>query len=124
MYCTKIENNSNNVKLSIHWDETVKMNPEYGRMIKQRRELRGHTQQQLADRVGVSRGTVANWEKGEMPDYLQELVKYLSDGTPAERDHSYQMLLPFGQASNLELRISPQRADTIRFEVQLHDRAS
>jgi transcriptional regulator with XRE-family HTH domain len=100
------------------------MSAEYGRFIKQRREQRGHTQQEFADRVGVSRGTVANWEKGDMPDYLPELVKYLSTGLPVEEDRSYQMVLPFGHDSNIELRVSPQRADTIRFEVQLHEKAS
>lgn len=35
-----------------------------GVSIKEARQRRGYTQQQLADRMNVSRSCIANWEKG------------------------------------------------------------
>jgi len=114
-------------------------NPEYGRVIKQRREEKGDSQGDLAVKMGVGRSTVANWEKGVMPPYLPDLIRYLSESpessqpqTPPEpaadipltEDQTHQLRLPFESPINLEVRISPQRADTVRFAVQWMDRAA
>ena len=104
------------------------MNRDYGRMIRKRRQEKGHSQKELAKKVRVTRGTVANWEKGEMPPYLEELVKYLSEAPephePQGEEQSYQLSLPFSPPISLELRVSPQRADTIHFAIQWKNKAS
>jgi hypothetical protein len=52
----------------------------------------------------------------------------LRDHLGVDRDtgvgRKYQLLLPFDQPIELEVRVSPQRADTVQFEVQLKEIAS
>lgn len=51
-----------------------------GTLVKHSREARGMTQQQLADSMGQSRVTVANWERGKYrpsPDNLRTLAALL-----------------------------------------------
>jgi transcriptional regulator with XRE-family HTH domain len=98
------------------------MNSEYGRIIKERRAMHGDTQERRAEKMGVGRSTVSNWEKGIMPPYLPDLVRYLSDD-PARnghvaQEHTIQLPLPFDPPINLEVRIAPQRADSIHLAVQ------
>ena len=52
-----------------------------GKRIKELREKRGYTQQQLAEKVDVTRQTISNWELGETspnPDQLKLLSKALN----------------------------------------------
>ena len=108
-------------------------------MIKQRREEIGDTQTQFANKMGVPRSTVSNWERGVMPHYLPDLVRYLSESPstpqpltvqepaadiPMAQEEIFQLRLPFESAINLEVRIAPQRANTVRFAVQWRDRAA
>lgn len=43
------------------------MAPMPGEQVKRIRELAGYTQQELADRIGVDRVTLAKWEGGQHP---------------------------------------------------------
>lgn len=53
----------------------------FGKRVKDARTSLGLTQQQLADRVGVSRGAVSLWESGEIreigAEHLMELARAL-----------------------------------------------
>lgn len=81
------------------------------------RQANEETQQQLADRLGISRGTLINWEKGEFPPGLGKLVEemYEAEKTAGQ---TYQLKLPFEQPIDLEVRISPRRATAIRLDVE------
>jgi transcriptional regulator with XRE-family HTH domain len=97
----------------------------YGQRIRAHRRKMGHTQENLAERIGVTRPAVNRWEKrGTMPTgkHMDKLVEYLNTdpGSQNER-HTYQLELPFDQPINIELRISPQRAESIHFLVKLKD---
>ena len=39
-------------------------NPLFGQNLKKHRKERGITQQQLADKMGVTKGCISNWERG------------------------------------------------------------
>ena len=41
----------------------------------QLRKKRGLTQQQIADEIGVNRGSYSNWEKGKREPSFENLVK-------------------------------------------------
>lgn len=90
--------------------------------IKRHRQSLGESQERFGERFGVQRLTVGNWERGTTPNgkHLTALNRQL-DGQAEEQGESltYQLLLPFDRPINLELRVSPQRADTIHLEVQL-----
>jgi transcriptional regulator with XRE-family HTH domain len=102
--------------------------PEYGQRIRDHRRRLGHTQEELAQRIGVTRPAVNRWEtKGIIPtgEHITRLAEYLSTGPESQDEsHTYQLVLPFDQPINLELRVSPHRADAIHFRVQLKSLAS
>lgn len=62
-----------------------------------------------------------------MSPQQEKLVKYLSEvpesQKPQVKEEVHQLTLPFDQPINLELRVSPQRADTILFSVQWKNKA-
>jgi transcriptional regulator with XRE-family HTH domain len=109
---------------------------EYGRTIRECRDRKGDTQESFASRMRVPRSTVSNWERGQMPHYLPDLVSYLCPAKepseppaaepeiPASDGRTVQLPLPFDPPIHLELRISPQRADTLHFEVVWKDKVS
>jgi DNA-binding XRE family transcriptional regulator len=89
--------------------------------IKHYRRNLGESQETFGKRFGVKRLTVTNWEKGTQPNsnHRPQLIQLLSDKGAQGEGTTYQLLLPFDQAINLEVRVSAQKADTIHFEVQL-----
>ena len=46
-----------------------------GKRIRQARELAGLTQEQLAERIGVSRTAVVRWESGETDPTIDHLIE-------------------------------------------------
>ena len=57
-----------------------------GIKLRERRQSLGLTQQRLAEQLGVSRNTVARWERSEMaiPDYLDLALQTLERGEPSK----------------------------------------
>jgi DNA-binding XRE family transcriptional regulator len=95
--------------------------------IKRYRRSVGENQTEFGKRFGVQRLTVTKWEKGTRPnsDHLPQLTQLLSDREAAQGESlTYQLLLPFDQPINLELRVSAQKADTIHFEARLRRKVS
>jgi transcriptional regulator with XRE-family HTH domain len=95
-----------------------------GQRIRRCRRTLGENQEVFGARFGVKRLTVINWESGTQPNgsHLPTLTQLLKE-EEAKQTHTesrtYQLQLPFDQPINLELRVFPQRADTIHVEVQL-----
>lgn len=52
------------------------MNENIGKKLQQLRKGRGLTQQQLADKLGVTRATVSNYEVGRRAPHISELERY------------------------------------------------
>lgn len=81
------------------------------------------SQKVFGKRFGVTHLAVGNWERGTRPHRRHEtaLVLLLKDAHTKEQHHdpTYQLQLPFDQPINLELKISPQRADTLQVELHL-----
>jgi transcriptional regulator with XRE-family HTH domain len=101
------------------------MNPhsnDLAQRIRRCRQNLQESQSQFAKRFGVTPLAVGNWERGTPPrrKHLTHLTPLLEDSGHAQSESlTYQLQLPFEQPIDLELRISPQRADTIHLEVQL-----
>lgn len=47
----------------------------FGDNIKRLRKNKGLTQQQIADEIGINRGSYSNWEKGKREPSFENLVK-------------------------------------------------
>jgi transcriptional regulator with XRE-family HTH domain len=97
-----------------------------GQRIRRYRKQMGESQEAFGRRFGVKRLAVANWEKGATPNgkHLPEVERLIRDGeTRSTESVTYQLLLPFDEPINLEVRMSPRHADTIHFEVQLKRKA-
>ena len=95
--------------------------------IKRHRRNLGESQEQFGARFGVRRLTVASWETGTLPNstHLPKLTQQLNNEEDAQGEGvTYQLQLPFAQPINLEVKVSPQKADTIHFEVQFKRKAS
>jgi DNA-binding XRE family transcriptional regulator len=100
----------------------------FSQRIRAHRRRTGQTQQQLAERLGVTRLTVVNWEKGVWPgknlaqltDELRtterEEITITSEPEPSEA-FTYQLSLPFDEPINVSLRVGPRTADSLHFEV-------
>lgn len=43
--------------------------------LKELRKEKGYTQQQIADEIGVNRGSYSNWEKGKREPSFENLIK-------------------------------------------------
>jgi transcriptional regulator with XRE-family HTH domain len=58
-----------------------------GDKLRERRQALGLTQQRLADRLGVSRNTVARWEREEMaiPGFLGLALKTIEREKPRKK---------------------------------------
>lgn len=50
------------------------MTPFTNRLV-QLRKIRGLTQQQIADKIGINRGSYSNWEKGKREPNLENIIK-------------------------------------------------
>jgi transcriptional regulator with XRE-family HTH domain len=59
--------------------------------LKEKRKIRGYTQQQLADLIGVSLKTITNYEKGEVIPFSKHAIlhKVLSSEEVKEPDELY-----------------------------------
>jgi DNA-binding XRE family transcriptional regulator len=109
--------------------------------IRTHRQRTSQTQQQLADRLDVSRLTIINWENGTWPGRnLRRLVDELrtseegvqgqdtdtdtQEETPINKKLSYQLRLPFEEPIDLLLKIAPGTADTLHVEVRFERKTS
>ena len=107
---------------------------EFGQRIRDYRRRRGWTQTHAAVVMGVQRTSLNRWEQGrEMPsgrnmaklcDHLRIPIGTSEDVDAPSEGRTYQLLLPFDQPLELELKVSPKRADTVQFQVQLKGVAS
>ena len=52
----------------------MSLNEELGQRIQQLRKAKGFSQEELADRVGVSRQAVSKWESGQTAPDLERLL--------------------------------------------------
>ena len=108
----------------------------FGQRITRYRKRRGWSQIQAARVMQVQRTSLNRWEKGhEMPscenmtklrDHLQMPIGTNEEATEvlnAQPGHQnlYQLALAFDQPIELELRVMPQKADSVQFQVRLKD---
>jgi transcriptional regulator with XRE-family HTH domain len=88
--------------------------PRLGTRIKRARERKRWTQQQLADRVGVNRKTVDNWENDRSGPrssigILEDVLGIsLSPGIPGEESLAQQMRRKLGELEELARRMEEQ----------------
>ncbi len=108
------------------------MNPSEESGLSQRvrahRRRTGQTQQQLAERLGVTRLTVVNWERGTWPGRnIGPLIEELrtSEEVPeaeiaegVREEKTYQLSLPFEEPITVSLKVAPGTADALHFEVR------
>jgi DNA-binding XRE family transcriptional regulator len=95
--------------------------------IRSHRRRSGESQENFGKRFGVRRLTVINWEKGVRPSsrHLPQVIEELNAEEDVRSEElTYQLLLPFDQPIHLDLKVLPQTADTIHFEVRLKRNAS
>ena len=88
---TDLQNGCNGLQEAIHMNQTA-----IGNYISKKRREKNLTQEQLAEKLGVSNKTISKWENGKcMPDYsiIEQLCKELSvtlselmDGEDAAED--------------------------------------
>lgn len=64
----------------------MSLNEELGRRVQQLRKAKGFSQEELADRVGVSRQAVSKWESGQTGPDLERLLA-LSEQLDASTDY-------------------------------------
>jgi transcriptional regulator with XRE-family HTH domain len=108
--------------------------PEFGQRIRHYRRQKGWSQAQAATEMGVQRTSLNRWEKGrEMPcganmtklrDHLNMPIGSNEGPEAPDNGQVYQLLLPFEQPIDLELRVTPKRADAVQFEVRLIENRS
>jgi len=112
----KREVKANNVEYIRHSD-MMEIAPLLGERIRHYRQSLGETQDQLAERLGISRATLINWEHGKLPAGIGKLIEEMHE---AERTSGrvYQLQLPFDDPIDLEVRISQKRATSIRLDVE------
>lgn len=110
-----------------------KQTPEFGLRIIRCRKKIGWTQFTAAEKMGVQRTSLSRWENGhEMPsgENMTKLRDVLgvpigsNEDLDAPEPTTYQLLLPFDRPIGIELKVAPQRADTVQFQVQLKNLAS
>ena len=90
-----------------------------GKYITKKRKEQNLTQEQLAERLGVSNKTISKWETGKcMPDYsiveslCKELNTTLAELINGEEDEKkYHHLTPIKSFSSVELKQNPPMAD-------------
>jgi transcriptional regulator with XRE-family HTH domain len=85
------------------------------------------TQTEFGNRYGVNQVTVSRWEKGLHRPENEHLQKLVDDGlyeSEASEEGSYQMDLPFDRTFVVELKIGPQRADSVSLKLRLRELAN
>jgi transcriptional regulator with XRE-family HTH domain len=101
--------------------------PPSAQEIRRYRKSLGESQKSFGKRFGVKRLTVGNWERGTVPNskHLPPLTQEMNErGKAKGEEGTYQLILPFDQPISLELKMSPQKAETIHFEVRFKRTAS
>jgi len=82
------------------------------------RASKGESQEELAQRIGSTRGTVSNWERGSLPEPFATLIQEIERAEKAAEDGPPQLSLPFDEPIGLEVRISPKEPGSIRVDVE------
>jgi len=101
----------------------------FGQTIRTCRTRLGLSQDKVARSLGVTRAALNRWENERAmptPEHMAKLVEHLDiriGPIRASESQVHQLLLPFDPPINVELRLTPQRADTIQFLLQLKDLA-
>ena len=104
--------------------------PKLSRRIRRYRTEKRLTQTELGKAVGVKRIAVSRWENDQATPEganlmrLEELLERTGESNAEEQGTVQQLLLPFDRPMVLELRMSPQKADSVQFQVRLKDVAS
>lgn len=76
----------------------MSLNTEFGQRLQQLRKTKGLSQEELADRVGVSRQAVSKWESGQTAPDLERLVA-LSEQLDTTTDYLLKGTNPLPQES-------------------------
>lgn len=88
-----------------------------------RARLGGLNQTEFGKRYEVNQVTVSHWEKGVHTPRREHLRRLRADGLE-ENGEGWQMDLPFERTFVVELRIGPQRADSVRVQLRLKELAN
>ena len=108
---------------------------DFGKRIRVQRQLKRWSGAEAARQMKVARTSLSRWEHGhEMPcgNNIKKLYEYLgvtmrTDELSQGVDRSevgYQLVLPFDQPANFELRVSRKSEGSVKLEFVLKDRAS
>ena len=90
------------------------------------------TQEVFGTRFNVKKLTVSQWESGESAPKRKHLavLNELFKQVLGEEDQSkvetaaYQLLLPFDQPVNIDFRVSPNTAESVRLAVEIRRKVS
>lgn len=96
-----------------------------------RRRL-GESQQVFGERFKVKQLTVTQWERGEFnprPEHLSALNEIFRDMLGEEDDSktetaAFQLLLPFDQPVQMDLRVFPSSAKAVRCAIEIKRKIS
>lgn len=107
-------------------------NTGFDKRVRTHRRRTGQTQQQLAEKLGVTRLTVVNWEKGAWPG--KNLVPLVAELRTSEevttevaaeisREFTYQLSLPFEEPITVSLKVGPKTSESLNVEVRFERKA-